>query len=135
MNVIVTGGRAYNGTGLVEALDALEREHPGFMLFVGDCPTGADLLAREWAKGRSRRQLACAYHGEMECLLWDQFVADWNGLGLKAGPVRNPEMVAVAKRRGKGVRVLCLAAPGDKGTRDCTNKCRRAGFEVREVTM
>lgn len=124
MIVIVTGGRTYAGTGLVEALDALEREEPGFYLLVGDAD-GADRVAREWSINRHPRR----------CLV---FEAHWAAYGKKAGPERNARMVRTVRlnRAWQALDgpVLCLAAPGGRGTADCVRRCREAGFEVREVT-
>lgn len=137
MIVIVTGGRGYAGTGLVEALDALEREHPRFTLFVGDCPTGADPTARDWAIARS----VAAYKGEGG-RRWREFRADWRSYRKGSGPRRNANMVKLAQTlraaavvfNGVPRPVICLAAPGGRGTADCVRRCREAGFEVREVT-
>lgn len=123
MIVIVTGGRAYNGTGLVEALDALERESSDYdpmMLIVGDA-RGADQIARDWAIKNS------VFH--------KLHLADWDAYGKGAGPRRNSDMVKSAFEFKMQVEtVICLAAPGGRGTADCVNRCREAGFEVREVT-
>lgn len=121
MIVIVTGGRSYNGTGLVEALDALEKQSQGFQLIVGDC-TGADKIARQWARGRPAEETLVVY-------------ARWQMYGKAAGPRRNADMVATAiHHRDDDEPIICLAAPGGRGTADCVRRCREAGFEVREVT-
>ena len=121
MIVIVTGGRSYAGTGLVEALDALAQEHQRFSIFVGDA-TGADRIAQAWARDR-KPGLLCV------------FGAAWASYGKAAGPQRNARMVsrAIAEHL-RGERVICLAAPGGRGTADCVRRCREAGFEVRKVT-
>lgn len=126
MIVIVTGGRTYAGTGLVEALDELRG--PDFHLFVGDA-NGADAIARRWFEVATR-------DGKGPFPLRRTFFqADWNKYGKAAGPIRNETMVALAQvKQAKGHRVICLAAPGGRGTADCVRRCRKAGFEVREVT-
>lgn len=126
MIVIVTGGRAYNGTGLVEALDELRG--PDFHLFVGDA-NGADAIARNWFVRRTLEAI-----GPLP-LRRTVFKAAWETHGKAAGPRRNEWMVSVAElKRAKGHRIICLAAPGGRGTADCVRRCREAGFEVREVT-
>lgn len=125
MIVIVTGGRNYAGTGLVEALDALNAECPDFELFVG-CATGADQIARDWTER--------AFDAMRRFHSRSVFHADWKRLGKAAGPERNARMVNAAQRERRGRRVVCLAAPGDIGTADCVRRCRKAGFEVRKVT-
>jgi hypothetical protein len=131
MIVIVTGGRTYAGTGLVEELDKLEREEPGFYLIVGghkDRPsTGADLIAQKWAADRHALN---AQHR------WTKVDADWKRLRRAAGPIRNGEMVnhALWAREWLDEPIICLAAPGGRGTADCVRRCREAGFEVRAVS-
>lgn len=126
MIVIVTGGRAYNGTGLVEALDELRCQD--FHLLVGDA-SGADAIARRWYD-TARRDGKGPFP-----LRRTVFVAEWDKYGKSAGPIRNETMVAYAQiKREKGQPILCLAAPGGRGTADCVRRCREAGFEVREVT-
>lgn len=121
MIVIVTGGRGYNGTGLVEALMAIYQEYGGpKRLFVGDA-TGADALAKAWVRTLDRYDITT-------------FSADWERHGKAARPRRNAEMVRAASLWWPQRPVICLAAPGGRGTADCVRRCREAGFEVREVT-
>jgi len=115
--VIVTGGRDYAGTGLVEALDEVLAKHPGLVLYVGDA-RGADARARAWAESRG---VPCR-----------EFAANWS-LGPAAGPTRNAIMVSSAANFARMDPALCLAAPGGRGTADCVERCRKAGIEVREV--
>lgn len=120
MIVIVTGGRTYDGPGLAEALDELEAEHGPFHLCVGDA-TGADAIARTWA-ARAPERLHV-------------FRADWARHGRAAGPIRNEWMVGRAKMlAGRyGGPIICLEAPGGRGTADCVRRCHSALIEVRLV--
>lgn len=125
MIVIVTGGRHYNGSGLVAELERIHAETPIAWLLVGDCPTGADLLAYYWGRRTDGPEIA-------------RFVADWQNLGTSAGPRRNVAMVRHAlwlrdESAPESLKVLCLAAPGGRGTADCVRRARTAGIEVREV--
>lgn len=113
--VLVTGSRNLEYGARVDlALWAQARLAGGLdqlQVIVGDCPTGADLHAREF----------CARH---KVYLWT-FVANWNKHGKAAGPIRNAEMVA-------GGADVCLAFPreGSKGTIDCIQRAKAAGIPV-----
>lgn len=118
MIVIVTGGRDYTGTGLLDALDELHANVGIVELVTGDA-TGADAIAVEWA---ITRRVCFAQH-----------IAQWS-LGRKAGPIRNAGIVAHALlHSAPDLPVLCLAAPGGRGTADCVERCRKAGIEVRAI--
>jgi len=127
MIVIVTGGRHYAGTGLVEALDDLQARHPGFMIFVGDA-TGADEVTRDWADARGRGMAGA------DKRIW-VCPAQWDRYGKRAGPIRHRLMVSLAESwsRHLDLPAICLAAAGGRGTAHCVRLCREAGFEVREV--
>ena len=75
----------------------------------GNCPTGADQMADEYARAMN----------------WgvQRFRADWTGQGLAAGPIRNQLMVDAGAD-------LCLAfpLPGSKGTWDCIRRAQAAGI-------
>jgi len=75
--------------------------------------TGADTLGQEWAEARG-----------VPC---DVFMANWAGLGRKAGPIRNQEML------DQGRPNMVVAFPGGRGTADMVRRARGAGVEVIEV--
>jgi hypothetical protein len=111
MRVIVTGGRNYKDRTRVYAeLDAVDVT----ALSVGNCPSGADLYAREWANLRHRAYMTTVFH------------AYWSSQGPSAGPKRNSRMVAAGAD-------LVLAFPGGKGTADCVAQARKAGIRVKEI--
>lgn len=89
-------------------LDAVKQTYDGFslMLIHGDCPTGADAFAKEWAK----------FH-EIPYLSWP---AKWKtgSLGKREGPKRNEEMSEFVKAISQYGVVECLAFwdPKSKGT-------------------
>lgn len=104
MRVIVCGGRDYQDRAKVfESLDRLHQEKGITCVIHGDCRTGADRFADEWAKERG--------------VDVQRYQADWIRLGRAAGPVRNQVMRDEAKADG------VVAFPGGRGTADM---CRRA---------
>jgi hypothetical protein len=55
------------------------------------------------------------------------YMADWDGLGRKAGPIRNQRML------DEGKPDLVIAFPGGRGTADMVRRAREAGVEVVEL--
>jgi hypothetical protein len=118
MRVLVTGGRSYPYRARVfQVLDKLHAEAGIDAVIEGGHWDGADKWAREWAQE----------HGMQP----ETYAADWNGLGHKAGPIRNAEMVTESRPD------LCLGfpTPGEKnkGTRGCMKLARDAGVETIEI--
>lgn len=132
MRILVTGSRVFeysaNGfakvTELNEAMadylrplgrwdDEADWASGDTVVIVGDCPTGMDLIAREWATNNM--------------LSFEQFKADWDQHGRAAGPRRNQDMV------NSGADV-CLAFPlvlhSWSGTMDCMYRADEAGIPV-----
>ena len=115
--VIVTGGRNWGeGPGTVNGyavcsriLSDMLRPLKPTAIVQGGCRTGADLLARWWAKDYA---IPC-----------ETFHADWKRYGPSAGPRRNSEMIAA----GADYVVAC---PGGRGTADCVRKAQAAGLTV-----
>jgi hypothetical protein len=109
MRVVVTGGRYFeDGCLLYDTLDELgvtELAHGG--------ATGADHLAQEWADLNSVPTVI--------------FKPDWNGLGKKAGPIRNRQMI-------KEFMPDCVVAfPGGRGTASCKRFAEDEGIRVMEI--
>lgn len=113
MMVLVTGGRDYNNSHVVNAaldalLDVIE------VLATGACPYGgADLLAENWAKAREVN-----YRG---------YPAPFKTIGRSAGPRRNLSMLADFKPD------LVVAFPGGRGTTHCVAAAQQLGIEVRTI--
>lgn len=103
MRVLVTGSRDWSDYETIRAALAAY-DIPDAILVVGDCPTGADIIARQ---------------------LWyfrqEVFAADWKQYGRAAGPIRNQAMV------DSGADV-CLAfiRNGSKGATHCANAAMKA---------
>lgn len=121
ITVLVCGGRGYPRRDRVfRALDDLaeqSEENPLGETMVtvvhGDCPTGADRWADEWA-----------------LVNWapcKRYPAAWDVHGRSAGPIRNQQMLNDSKPD------LVLAFPGGPGTADMVQRARMAGVEVREI--
>lgn len=104
LTVVVTGGRDYTDAAMVnKTLDRLHAAH-GVTLLVEGGATGADSLARAWAKAHK--------------IPFKTVKADWDKLGPKAGPVRNGQMLERYKPD------IVVAFPGNAGTADCVSQAR-----------
>ena len=114
MRVLVCGGREFKDADMLEDRLSALRVERGFSLVIAGGARGADTLAEEWAKAHG---LAC-----------DVYQADWTGLGRKAGPMRNQQMLDEGKPQ------LVVAFPGGRGTADMVRRARTAGVEVIEIT-
>ena len=115
MRVLFCGGRDFDDVALAHAtLDRLHREFCFQILMEGDA-RGADRIAGEWADLRSVEHL--------------RFPADWEGLGRKAGPIRNHAMLK------DGRPDLVVAFPGRRGTAHMVRISREAGVRVIEVAQ
>lgn len=122
MRVLVTGGRKYrNRDAVFRALDAIEAEKQVEIIVVeggqrgyekGRPVCGADFFANQWAAERGR---VCLTH-----------YARWETEGSAAGPIRNSQMLTLAKPH------LCVAFPGGPGTADMREKAETAGVDIIE---
>ena len=122
--ILVCGGRDFDDLDLVDdVLENLCRDRgwitepnpawsPKCVIIHGGA-RGADTLGGVWAK---KHGLPC-----------EEFVADRQGLGRKAGPIRNQRMI------DEGKPDLVVAFPGGRGTADMVRRARAAGIEVIEV--
>lgn len=111
--ILVCGGRDYADQAMLfSALDMEAEAGPINAIIQGDCPTGADKLARMWAISRNEHL--------------DRFPADWQAHGKAAGPIRNQQMIDV----GKPTKVF--AFKGGRGTADMIRRARGAGIAVHE---
>lgn len=98
MKLLVCGGRDYNDEYTVKiVLDKIHKETPISLLIAGAAP-GADTLAEQWADANHITKRI--------------FPADWTKFLLKAGRIRNKQML----KEGKPDKVL--AFPGGPGTRN-----------------
>lgn len=113
LKVLVTGGRDYeDADGVRQVLSQLHADK-GIDLLVEGGACGVDFYASTWA----------LKHGVAK----ETYDADWARHGLKAGPIRNTEML------GKHAYDLVVAFPGGAGTSDMVRKAKARGLTVLEV--
>lgn len=118
--VIVCGGRTFRDSKKVnDVLRALwieQRAAGATLTIVAGGATGADQLARDWARG-------CAKEG----VAFIEVAADWAQHGDAAGPIRNQLML------DRHQPDLVIAFPGGTGTADMVRRAKKARVPVREV--
>jgi hypothetical protein len=112
--VLVTGSRDWENRAVInQALFCFDHRDP--TLVVGDCPTGGDAIALNFAEDHQ----------------WpiERFEANWDTYHKAAGPRRNKEMV------NSGADV-CLAfiKKGSKGAANCAMLAEKAGIQVIKFT-
>ena len=117
MRILVTGSRNWTDREVIfRALLTIgvsaTHDHSR-TLVSGACPTGADALAEDVARGMGWRV--------------ERHPADWDAHGKAAGPKRNQHMVDLGAE-------ICVAfpMPDSRGTRDCMKRAATAGIPVHE---
>lgn len=109
--ILVCGGRDYADQAMLfGVLDMAAEKGPINAIIQGDCPKGADKLARMWALSRNEHL--------------ERFPADWDAHGKAAGPIRNQQMLD----EGRPTKVF--AFPGGRGTADMVRRAKAAGVPV-----
>lgn len=113
--VLITGSRDWDKDDFVRNVlfELLMIYGDRLVIMHGDCPSGADRIARDW----------CVANGVRE----RRFPADWDRYGGVAGPIRNGIMVSERPNE-----VVSFMRNGSRGTTDCVTKARRAGLNVRD---
>ena len=120
--VLITGSRAWDDTpALYRELNKRLIEHGRISVVHGDCPTGADLFAKQWAQEQimaGMRQGEAWVRHEAYPALWDEF-------DKAAGPIRNKYMTQLEADE-------CLAFPtaASRGTVSCMDLAWAAGIPV-----
>lgn len=113
--LLVTGGRNYAKRDeaaqqrAAAALDAIHEQH-GVTLVMQGGATGADAIARAWAKVRNIASVT--------------YEADWDRYGGRAGPMRNERMLNLGRPQ------LVVAFPGGRGTADMVARAKAAGVKI-----
>jgi hypothetical protein len=114
--IAVTGGRNFDNVDFInQTLDRLNHDLSIKTMLNGECRTGADLWAKQWAL-KNRKDLIL-------------LPANWGGRGMSAGPYRNRLMLNILKAIEP--RPLLVAFPGGTGTADCVAYAHLVGIEVR----
>jgi len=115
MRILVTGSRRWADEDAVWMAIVNEARAEPLVIVHGDCPTGADAIAKAGAEW-------------MLDTVQEAHPADWSQ-GRGAGPRRNQEMVDLGAD-------LCLAFPlGESpGTKDCMRRALAAGIPLHVVT-
>ena len=110
MKVIVAGGRDFNDYKLLkETLDNFKQEYGNITEVVSGGAIGSDKLGERYANENN--------------IPIKRFVPDWNGLGKKAGHVRNRKMGDYAKEHnGMLVAFWDNQSKGTKGMIDYASK-------------
>lgn len=111
--LLVCGGREFNSRDIVyRVLDALLTPS---ILIQGECETGADAIAKEWARERGVNLMG--------------LYALWDLMSTAAGPERNTLML------DEGRPTTVLAFPGGRGTANMTHQALERGLEVLQVRL
>lgn len=111
MKVLVTGGRDFDDAVTLESwLGGIHKDHKISLLIEGNCPTGADKMARKFAAKYGIQGMSVA--------------ADWATHGKAAGPIRNQQMLDETKPD------VVVVFKGGKGTADMKRRAIRAGVRV-----
>ena len=110
MKVIVAGGRDFNDYELLkETLDSFQQEYGNITEVVSGGARGSDKLGEQYAHENN--------------ITIKQFVPDWEGLGKKAGHVRNRHMGSYTKEHnGMLVAFWDKQSKGTKGMIDYATK-------------
>lgn len=110
VRIIVCGGRHYTDRDNVfRVLDKIHTLRGVAEVIQGECPTGADKFAREWAVGYGIPLVRCRAEREKH--------------GKRAGPLRNRYMLTL---KPDGV----VAFSGGRGTQDMIYAAQEAGVPV-----
>ena len=114
VRVLVCGGRDYVDKSRVFAVLDATHDLLGVTLIIQGGARGADRLARAWAEWRG-----------VPC---DEYEADWDRHGKRAGFLRNRDMLV------EGQPDFVIAFPGGRGTADMVRQSRAAGVNVTALT-
>jgi hypothetical protein len=124
LTILVTGGRDWPDPDRLAAVLDHAAAGERIRLLVGDCPTGADQHARDWAERRG-------IPAEMLPARWEQMAAEGKPRRA-AGPLRNLALLDRLDRAEGQRRVLAFHhdLARSRGTRQCVAAARRRGYPV-----
>ena len=112
MRVLVCGGRHYKDKKRL--FSELESLNPKPTLIIQGGATGADKIAKSWAKSKSIEVA--------------EINPDWDKYGKRAGPIRNQDMI------NKHKPDLCIAFKGGRGTADMIRRCEVNDIPVKDFS-
>ena len=116
--ILVTGSRRWTDTKLLaETLTKAVKDHyPHVVIVHGGCPQGADALTELFAQ---RNNIPTEVHP-----------AKWKTHGIKAGFIRNQEMVDTGAD-------LCVGfiAGASRGTKHCVKAAQKAGIPTTTIAI
>jgi len=113
IRALVCGGRDYlDRAALYAALNDLHAARPFAIVITGGA-RGADTMAHEWAMAQGIQTKV--------------YMAEWERLGRKGGPLRNQRML------NEGKPNLVVAFAGGRGTANMVMQARGVGVEVIEI--
>ncbi|MFD6619997.1 SLOG family protein [Streptomyces albidoflavus] len=139
--VLITGSRDWRGIQAVRAaLDEMLATRPAdhqLVVVHGDCPTGADAMAKAWA--RTTYTPACT--DDIEYVTEEPHPANWRRHGHAAGPIRNAHMIQLGANACLAFIGPCTSPrchkPGphpSHGATGCALLAEQAGIPVRRIT-
>lgn len=109
--IIVAGGRDFDDYGrMVKVLRTFTRDIKDLQIVSGDCPTGADALAKAYA--------------EWWGIDFAEFEADWKKDGNAAGPIRNSKMAQY------GHALIAFWDMESAGTDSMIKQARKVGIPI-----
>ena len=114
IKIAVTGGRNYKNENRVYTVlsNAFSVYGDRMYLIIGDCRTGLDAIAKEWAQNLGVEHKI--------------YVAEWSKYGNIAGPIRNEEMIKAGPK-------FLIAFPGGAGTYNCISIAEHNNIPVIKV--
>ena len=120
MKVLVTGDRGWSDVDRV--VEVMQLLPSGSIVVHGAC-RGADVI--------------CAVVAEALGFIIRPYPADWAGLGRRAGPIRNQQMIDAEHLEGEPID-LCLGFHNDiassRGTADMLRRAAKARIPCRLIT-
>ena len=125
LRIIIAGSRDFNDYELLKksAIEIITKKTilPDLTRIVSGCARGADTLGERFAK---------EFGLEVK-----KFPADWNGLGKRAGYVRNAEMAKFAVEDDNDGMLIAFWDGQSRGTKHMIDLATRYGLEVHVVSF
>ena len=125
LRIIIAGSRDFNDYELLKksAIEIITKKTilPDLTRIVSGCARGADTLGERFAK---------EFGLEVK-----KFPADWDGLGKRAGYVRNAEMAKFAVEDDNDGMLIAFWDGQSTGTKHMIDLAKRYGLEVHVVNF